>query len=230
MSVKDSGLTVQRQTAAKNKKAENDNFKAVDAIAKARRAEKETQWKHTISERGDLNDEVVKNSGLEAQTVTLAAQSKQQEDDKLVITSRKKNMKERQDGYVARNTLENTKRAALEQQYRQLVIQHARLKELNTELSEERIRVKIDRETQRTNFIEALLQKNAAKTYSAKMRAGLDAEVASRKSIQDSLRVAGETESADDFSRRKCVKESEIYQREIAQLKIRNNDLNSHCY
>ena len=230
MRVKDAGLTVQRQTAAKNKKSENANFLAVDVIAKARRAEKETWWTRTISERGDLNDELVRNSGLEAQTVTLAKQRDQQETDKLAITTKKKNMKERQDGYNARSVAEEAKRANLQQIYRKLVIEHARLKEVNTELQEDRIRIKNDRETQRVKFVEALLQRNAAVTYSEKMKAVFDAEDASRKFVQDSLTAARAKEVTDDFSRRKCVKESEIYKREIEELKIKNKDLTSNCF
>jgi len=230
MRVKDSGLTVQRQTAVHNKKAENANFLAIDVIAKARRAEKEQQWKHTISERGDLNDEKVRNSGLENQTVALAAQRDQQEKEKLAITVDKKNMKVQQDGYKARSISENTKRADLEQTYRQLIIENARLKEMNTGLQEERVRLKIDRDNQRTDFIRKLLEKNAATEYSAAMKAGYDAEVASRKSVQDSLRVVEEKNLADEFARRKCDNNAAIYTREIEELKIKNNDLNSHCY
>ena len=218
-----------------------DRRASADSVAKAahhfrkladqaRKAEKETQFKLTISERGDYNDANVKSTTLEQHTVTLEAQRKKQEEDKLAITQKKKDMKERLYAYSVRRTSETSKRAALEQTLRKLIIDNARLKELNTEHSDARIRALADRDKHRQDYIENLLERNAAITYRDKMKAGFDAEVASRKSIQAALRVVEEKALELEFKRAKCENEDRIFRRELAELNKKNADLSAHCY
>merc|ERR1711988_146476 len=127
----------------------------------------------TTTLRGKKNNEIVKNTGLEMHVVTLTAQRNLEQTWKLMETHKKKNMNKRRDNYRDQVPALIAKQLVLETKLKKLVIENARLRELQCEHEEERIVRKKDRDLQKWNYVEALLQRNAAVTYRDKMIAAL---------------------------------------------------------
>jgi len=224
------GLTRQRQSSVQRKLLNYATYKAVEAEAHAMRAIKKSNIVDMTRLRALKNNEMVKNTGLEMHTVTLTAQRNFEQTSKLRMTWKKKNMKERKDLYTAKaNTLE-TSRMALEEVLKDMVIENARLRELNSEYLTQRLQVKIDRDLQKHNYIEALLQRNSARTYRDKMIEQYNDAKTRRDASQTDLHTHVSTEASKFVALTDCEENNRHLERHISILKNRNAGLRNNCY
>lgn len=224
------GLTRQRQNSVQRKLLNYATYKQVETEAIAMRAIKKANIVDMTYQRAMKNNEQVKNSGLEMHTVTLTAQRNFEQTSKLRMTWKKKNMEERKTMYTAKaNTLE-TSRLALEEVLKDMVIENARLRELNSEYLTQRLQVKIDRDLQKHNYIEALLQRNAARTYRDKMIAQYNDAKTRRDASQIDLHTHVSTEASKYVALTDCEENNRHLEHHISVLKNRNARMRNNCY
>lgn len=224
------GLTRQRQNSVQRKLLNHANYKAVEALAHTMRAKKETNIVQTTRLRGEKNNEIVKNQGLEMHTVTLTAQRNLEQTSKLMETFKKRNMEERRSIYhSSANTLE-ANRALLEEKLKQLVISNARLRETNSEYLTQRLDVKKDRDQQRWNYIEALLQRNAVIEYKSAMQNQYEAAKRARDVMQAEIARDVSSEAQRFVQLTNCEEENRHLEQHILVLTQRNAGLRNNCY
>lgn len=224
------GLTRQRQNSVQRKLLNYADWQQVMAESLAMRALKRWHIIQTTRLRGEKNNEIVKNTGLEMHVVTLTAQRNLEQTWKLMETHKKRNMNTRRDNYRDQVPALLAKQLALEANLKTLVIQNARLRELAGEHEEERIDRKKDRDLQKWNYVEALLQRNTAVTYRDKMKSWFETTKSERDVLQTKL-AAKTTSDANHMIRlTDCEEENRFLEQHKLVLKQRNTLLRTNCW
>jgi len=224
------GLTRQRQNSVQRKLINYADWQAVMAEAQAMRATKKHYIVQTTRLRGEKNNEIVKNTGLEMHTVTLTAQRNLEQTWKLMETHKKRNMNQRRDNYRDQVPALLAKQLVLETKLKDLVIQNARLRELQGEHEEERIDRKKDRDLQKWNFVEALLQRNAAVTYRDKMIASYNTAKSQRDALQANLALKTTSDANHMVRLTDCEEENRHLEQHKLVLAQRNQLLRTNCW
>ena len=127
------------------------------------------------------------------------------------------------------NTLE-TNRVTLEDQLETLVIQNARLRELYSEALARRLDVKTDRDQQKWNYVQALLQRNAAVTYKDKMKALYQAAAATRDAENVNYKNRIEARTSKFIEATNCEENNRHLEQHVLSLTQRNALLRNNCY
>jgi len=224
------GLTRQQQNSVVRKRNNYDNYIAVETLSHTTRALKKTAIEYTTSLRGLKNNEQQKNIGLEVHPPVLTQQRNFETTTKMKQVARKKAMVQRRSMYnSAANTLEAS-RETLEATLRDLVIKNGRLRELNSEYLTHRLDAKRDRDQQKWNYIETLLQRNVADTYATSMKTQYEAKLVERDADQTNLETAVTAESDAFISLTDCEEENRHLEKHISQLTQRNHLLNNNCH
>ena len=229
-SVRYFGLTRQRQNVVQRKLLNKHSYESVEALAHAMRTTKKNLIETVTKRRGEKNNAEVNNEGLEMHPVTHTAQRNLEQTLKLLETHKKKNMNVRRDTFQAQaNTLE-TNRVTLEDQLETLVIQNARLRELYSEALVQRLDVKKDRDQQKWNYVQALLQRNAAVTYKDKMKALYQAAAATRDAENVNYKNRIEARTSKFIEATNCEENNRHLEQHILSLTQRNALLRNNCY
>lgn len=227
------GLTRQRQNSVQRKLLNWANYKAIEALAHSMRADKKHFKIQTTRLRGEKNNHHVNNQGLEMHTVTLTAQRNLEETLKLMEVYKKRNMEKRRDDFQAMASTLETSRNQLEADLKSIVIENARLRELNSEYLTHRLDVKKERDLQKWNYVNALLQRHSAVTYRNKMKQLYDAELIERDTHQTALanEVSTTLLTHTNFvSLTDCEEENRYLEQHILSLTQRNAQLRNNCY
>lgn len=223
------GLTKHRQDSVHRKLLNDAYYKAVDTLALAMRADKEKYINHAVEARVLKNNAVVDNTGIESHVVTLTAQRNYELTRKLIETHKKKNEDKRRAQYLAEANALDAKQRLLEAELKKLVMQNERLRELQKEHEEERIDRKKDRDMQKWQYVEALLQRNAAVTYRDKMIAGYTQERATRDAWLKRLSESADRQATYEVSLTDCEEENRHLEQHKMQLTQRNAFLRKNC-
>lgn len=224
------GLTRQRQNSVQRKLIETANWNMIESQAKAERALKEHYIIATTTLRGKKNNADVLNQGLEAHVPTLTAQRNVEQTQKLMETHKKRNMNTRRANYAAQVPALEASRKMLEAKLKTLVIRNARLRELQGELEERRIDVKKDRDVQKWNYVEALLQKNAAYKYSQTMMASYNTAKAARDTQQTALADFTTKQWNSEIRLTDCEENNRFLEQHKLVLNQRNALLRANCW
>lgn len=223
------GLTKHRQDSVHRKLLNDAYYKAVDDISLVMRADKEKYINHAVEARVLKNNAVVDNTGIESHVVTLTAQRNYELTRKLIETNKKKNEDVRRAQYLAEANALEAKQKLLEESLKKVVMQNERLRELQKEHEEERIDRKKDRDMQKWQYVEALLQKNAAVTYRDKMIDGYNVERAARDNWLLRMSQSADRQATYEVSLTDCEEDNRHLVQHKKALTQRNSFLRKNC-